>query len=105
MATQTKYTDFNKVEFLYHLKSIHDAIFKASFIKSVWKKAKLIPYNLKVVLSILHKRAFIHPQTPPPTVQQPPLPKPPLILITPQSVKHLIIRLYTITSTLDRKEK
>jgi hypothetical protein len=44
-------------------------------------------------------------QTPPPIVQQPPLPKPPLTLITPRSVKRLIMWLYTIASTLDRKEK
>ena len=56
------------MEFLYHLKSICNAIFKASFIKLVWKKAGLILYNLEVVLSKLRKRAFIRPQMPPPTV-------------------------------------
>ena len=105
MATRTGCTDFNKVEFLYHLKSIRDATFKASSIRSAWKKAGLIPYNPEVVLSKLRERAFVRPQTPLPIVQRPPLPKPLLIPTTPRSVKRLITRLYTITSTLDRKEK
>jgi hypothetical protein len=93
------------VEFLYHLKSIRDATFKASSIKSAWKEAGLILYNPEVVLSKLRECAFICPQTPPPTVQRPPLLKPPSTLTTPRSVKRLITRLYTIASTLDRKEK
>jgi DDE superfamily endonuclease len=35
MATQTGCTDFNKVEFLYYLKSIRDATFKALSIRLV----------------------------------------------------------------------
>jgi hypothetical protein len=61
MATCDSKEPPNKVEFLYHLKSIHDAIFKALSIKLVWKKTGLIPYNPEVVLSKLRKCVFVRP--------------------------------------------
>ena len=52
------------MDFLYHLKSIYNAIFKALFIRLVWKKIGLILYNLEVVLLKLRECAFMRPQMP-----------------------------------------
>lgn len=52
-ATRTGCSDFNKVEFLSAITSIRDQAFKPATILSSFRKTGLIPYNPRIVLSIL----------------------------------------------------
>ena len=58
--------DFNKVEFLYEIKTIREQTFKLKTILSGWRKAGLWPYNPAAVLDIIPREAAERLESPPP---------------------------------------